>query len=228
MGFVLGVVVGLLIGWVIWGRARASAHHDAHDHAAHDHASEPAETPKTLAPAGSAAPRDTVMTAPGAMAPTGVPQMGGAAERDTSEPEAMEPDMRAPDTAAPDTAEPGEPAAVETTPTAPPVVDAEETEEIVASGTPVGTGPEIDETARDRARAIGIAPATLGARGDDLTRIRGVGPKLQAMLHGLGVYTFAQMAAWSDEDIDKVDANLTAFKGRVKRDDWRAQARTLG
>ena len=74
-------------------------------------------------------------------------------------------------------------------------------------------------------------PETLDApRGDgpdDLKKIKGVGPKLEALLHKLGFYHFDQIAAWTDEEIAWVDENLEGFKGRVTRDGWVAQAKEL-
>lgn len=59
---------------------------------------------------------------------------------------------------------------------------------------------------------------------DDLSRIKGVGPKLKTLLVSLGVTRFSQIAAWSDEDIDRIDAQLGRFEGRIRRDNWVAQA----
>ena len=58
---------------------------------------------------------------------------------------------------------------------------------------------------------------------DDLKRISGVGPALEKKLHGFGVTTFAQIAAWSPEDIADFDDKLS-FKGRIERDNWLEQA----
>ena len=58
---------------------------------------------------------------------------------------------------------------------------------------------------------------------DDLKRIGGIGPKLEKVLNGLGVWTYAQIAAWSPEEIAWVDDYL-AFKGRIGRDGWLEQA----
>ncbi|EDL48642.1 hypothetical protein [Erythrobacter sp. SD-21] len=63
--------------------------------------------------------------------------------------------------------------------------------------------------------------------GDDLTRIKGVGPKLAATLESLGVTSFAQIAAWDDAEIDRIDSQLGRFEGRIRRDDWTGQARLL-
>lgn len=62
---------------------------------------------------------------------------------------------------------------------------------------------------------------------DELTRMKGVGPKVAALLNGLGVTRFDQIATWSDDDVARVDAQLGAFKGRIARDLWVEQARLL-
>jgi NADH-quinone oxidoreductase subunit E len=61
---------------------------------------------------------------------------------------------------------------------------------------------------------------------DDLKQISGVGPKLEKLLNSLGIYTYRQVAAWSAQDVAWVDQRLT-FKGRIARDDWMSQAKTL-
>ncbi|CAG1007492.1 MAG: NADH-ubiquinone dehydrogenase [Rhizobiaceae bacterium] len=61
---------------------------------------------------------------------------------------------------------------------------------------------------------------------DDLKKIGGIGPKLEKVLNGLGVWTYAQIAAWSREEIAWVDDYL-AFKGRIERDGWLDQAARL-
>jgi predicted flap endonuclease-1-like 5' DNA nuclease len=62
---------------------------------------------------------------------------------------------------------------------------------------------------------------------DDLTRIKGVGPKLAALLHSLGVTGFDDIARWDDAAIDRIDAQLGQFSGRIRRDGWVEQARLL-
>ena len=61
---------------------------------------------------------------------------------------------------------------------------------------------------------------------DDLKKISGVGPVLEKKLHGLGITKFAQVAAFTAEDIAKVDDALS-FKGRIERDNWLEQAAEL-
>ncbi|MBJ3763525.1 hypothetical protein ILP92_12285 [Maribius pontilimi] len=80
-------------------------------------------------------------------------------------------------------------------------------------------------------RDVGTAPARLdGPRdgtADDLKKIKGVGPKMEEMLHGMGFYHYNQIASWNDQEVAWVDANLEGFKGRVTRDDWVPQAKVL-
>ena len=62
---------------------------------------------------------------------------------------------------------------------------------------------------------------------DDLKRIQGVGPKLERMLNDLGIYQFKQISEFNAQDEQWVDDHLTAFKGRISRDNWVAQSRKL-
>lgn len=68
------------------------------------------------------------------------------------------------------------------------------------------------------------AAATDGA--DDLKKLSGVGPALEKKLIEAGVTSFAQIAGWSTADIADMDEKLS-FKGRIDREDWVAQAKTL-
>ncbi|MDW6021467.1 NADH-quinone oxidoreductase subunit E [Mesorhizobium sp. BAC0120] len=61
---------------------------------------------------------------------------------------------------------------------------------------------------------------------DDLKLISGVGPKVEGILHSLGIYTFAQVASWNRQQRDWIDSYLN-FKGRIERDDWVKQADAL-
>lgn len=62
---------------------------------------------------------------------------------------------------------------------------------------------------------------------DDLKLIKGVGPKLEALLHSLGFFHFDQIADWTEAELAWVDDNLEGFKGRATREEWVAQAREL-
>ncbi|SDY07576.1 hypothetical protein [Citreimonas salinaria] len=78
---------------------------------------------------------------------------------------------------------------------------------------------------------VGRKPETLdaprGAGGDDLQRIKGVGPKLAGQLNAAGIYHFDQIAGWSADEVAWIERNVDGAKGRIIRDDWVAQARTL-
>ena len=95
-----------------------------------------------------------------------------------------------------------------------------------------------DKSKRAKAKApaaefedAGTKPETMDAPrdggADDLKMIKGVGPKLEQLLHSMGFYHFDQIAAWGPQEVAGVDQNLEGFKGRVSRDDWVAQAKTL-
>lgn len=74
-----------------------------------------------------------------------------------------------------------------------------------------------------------VAPKTLKAPdgpADDLTKIKGIGPKLSTLLNELGIFHFQQIADWSDAEARWVDDYLS-FKGRVAREAWIAQAASL-
>ncbi|MEP2921311.1 50S ribosomal protein L21 [Sulfitobacter sp.] len=64
------------------------------------------------------------------------------------------------------------------------------------------------------------------SEGDDLSKISGVGPVIVGKLHDAGITTFAQIAAWTDADVEEIEEKLS-FKGRVGREDWIAQAKEL-
>lgn len=74
--------------------------------------------------------------------------------------------------------------------------------------------------------SIPAAPP-VGEGEDDLLRLKGVGPKLKALLIELGVTRYAQIAGWTDADLATIDAKLGNFKGRPVRDQWVDQAKYL-
>jgi predicted flap endonuclease-1-like 5' DNA nuclease len=77
------------------------------------------------------------------------------------------------------------------------------------------------------ARMVDIAERTAGggaAPDDDLKRIRGIGPKLEKTLKELGITSYRQIANFDADDVEIVTAALSAFKGRIERDNWMAGA----
>ena len=75
----------------------------------------------------------------------------------------------------------------------------------------------------DKNRPAGIDKPALV---DDLKLISGVGPKIEGVLHSLGIYTFAQVASWKKAEREWVDGYIS-FHGRIERDDWVKQAKAL-
>ncbi|WP_421837128.1 hypothetical protein [Novosphingobium sp.] len=71
------------------------------------------------------------------------------------------------------------------------------------------------------------APPPATDEGDDLTRIKGLGPKISTALRALGVTRYAEIAAWTEADVARIDAQLGAFAGRATRDNWIEQAKLL-
>jgi predicted flap endonuclease-1-like 5' DNA nuclease len=71
------------------------------------------------------------------------------------------------------------------------------------------------------------APAPTPVAADDLSRIKGIGPKLVTLLGELGVTSFAQIAAWEAADVAHIDGQLGRFAGRITRDQWIEQAKLL-
>ena len=63
---------------------------------------------------------------------------------------------------------------------------------------------------------------------DDLQKIEGIGPVLEKLCHGLGIFHFDQIAAFGPAEVAWMDGNLKGFRGRVSRDKWVAQAKLIG
>ena len=94
-----------------------------------------------------------------------------------------------------------------------------------------GGAQDYDRDGKIEGKDEGVRPSTMtSAReggADDLKKIKGVGPKLEAQLNGMGFHHFDQIAAWSADEVAWVDANLDGFRGRVSRDGWVEQAKLL-
>ncbi|WP_407648140.1 hypothetical protein [Devosia rhodophyticola] len=61
---------------------------------------------------------------------------------------------------------------------------------------------------------------------DDLKLISGVGPVLERKLNQLGITKWSQVAAFTPDDLVRVE-DVLSFKGRITRDDWLKQADAL-
>jgi len=61
---------------------------------------------------------------------------------------------------------------------------------------------------------------------DDLTKIKGVSDELKGRMMKIGVTKFEQISTFSDDELAKVDEALS-LNGRMEKEDWMGQARTL-
>ena len=99
------------------------------------------------------------------------------------------------------------------------------------------SGRHAEELARRDRHAAAAAPANVAApatshsappqNADDLKLIWGVGPEIEKLLHQRGVTRFSQMAAWTEADLEAVEAALPSFKERPTKEKWTEQAQRL-
>ncbi len=106
----------------------------------------------------------------------------------------------------------------------PPTNTKRETAEPADNGTKTRLIPkeEVKDAAGERPESVTIS---LEDR-DDLKRIKGIGPKNEDALNELGIFTFRQIAEWTPANVDWVE-DFMSFPGRIQREDWIAQAKTL-
>lgn len=130
-------------------------------------------------------------------------------------------------------------------------VPATEPQQPIAS-TPVAEPPSAPKTTADASPAnvsqLGATPASSGSvRGlksvrsealvgpntvtntgvnNDLKYIRGIGVLIEKRLRAMGYTSYAQIASWTQSDVDRVNQQLD-FRGRIERENWIEQARIL-
>ena len=73
---------------------------------------------------------------------------------------------------------------------------------------------------------IGTFDATT-QKADDLKKVKGIGPQMEATLNEIGIYTFAQVGRMTSREYDLLDSITESFPGRAQRDDWAGQAQLL-
>jgi len=83
----------------------------------------------------------------------------------------------------------------------------------------VSQGPVNDEK-------LGLVYKSAPQDVDDLKKISGVGPVLEQKLNDAGLYKYEQIINWTPENISNYD-ELLSFKGRIERENWVEQAKTL-
>ncbi|MEO1177139.1 MAG: hypothetical protein AAFV87_08235 [Pseudomonadota bacterium] len=206
IGLLVLVVAGALLSWILCrplpaaGEVQQRSASTDNDTAARTPAAAPASAPAAAAPAAAAAAKP----APVELKPTA--ELKGEAELAERKGNwKYEGDNATAAKDKPAAAPSAEPTPSAAAPAAP--------EPVVAAEGP-GSKPETLTAARD-------------GQPDDLKQIKGVGPKLEALLHSMGFYHFDQVASWGAEEVAWVDQNLQGFKGRVSRDNWVSQAKIL-
>jgi predicted flap endonuclease-1-like 5' DNA nuclease len=91
--------------------------------------------------------------------------------------------------------------------------------ELPAAPQPVDIKPELDAK-------LGLVYKTPPAKPDDLTKMKGIARVLEQRLHEFGIYTYEQIASWTEDQIKELSSRL-AFKDRIHREKWVEQAKRL-
>jgi large subunit ribosomal protein L21 len=94
----------------------------------------------------------------------------------------------------------------------------------IGSGSVAGVA--VAAAAPKKAAAPKAEAAATASGADDLKLLSGVGPALEKKLIEAGVTSFAQIAAWTDADVEEFGEKLS-FKGRIEREGWIEQAKEL-
>ncbi len=205
---IIAVVAILVVIGLIWGiRAKRSRTKAAHDVIAN--AEEAGVPPEPIAAKPEVEPRkaeQSQVQTQAPIAPSAPPP--SAPVRSAPEPTPVLRDDDAPESHAPVADEP------------------------IAAASPLEANPAT-ETAAPAPVALPeeapIAPAVPAQSYADgpVTQLKGLGPKVAAQLGALGVATVGEMAALSDSEAQRIDAQLGNFTGRMGRDRWIEQARLL-
>jgi len=235
MAFALALLIGLLVAWWLWGRrsARLRTRHRAPD--ALDEGAVPAARNQALIDAPSAVTAARLAdSGPDIFAGIGGAIAAGAArEIEAAAPPPAPPPPEPVREPAP-TPKPAPKAKAPAKPKATAKPKAEAKPKAAAKPKPA---PKAKAAPKPKPVPIAVpvmkapspppAPPAKASGPDDLAQIKGLGPKLQALLPTLGVTSFAQIAAWDDAEIDRIDAQLGVFQGRIRKDNWVAQAQFL-
>ena len=84
---------------------------------------------------------------------------------------------------------------------------------------PASTG-ERSRASTPEVVAIAVVPAEA-----PLTSLKGLGAVSEERLGEIGVTTIAQIAAWSDDDVEAIAQQIKVSAERIRREDWVGQAR---
>lgn len=92
-------------------------------------------------------------------------------------------------------------------------------------------GSSAAEPKTERAGTATVVPLRVvkkdrAPKADDLKKISGIGPRLEKVLNGMGVTTFAQIAKWDEAKMLRMDEKL-GLENRIIRDNWASLAKAL-
>ncbi len=85
---------------------------------------------------------------------------------------------------------------------------------------------KFEENCEEYCKSIPPLYDNINLKKDDLTKINGIGLKLQEQLYKLGIYKYEQIASWNKKHIKWINSYLY-FPGRVEREKWVEQAKKL-
>jgi large subunit ribosomal protein L21 len=95
----------------------------------------------------------------------------------------------------------------------------------VPADAPKADAPKSDKPAAKKAAAKPAAAKSAAA--DDLTQLTGAGPAFATKLNDAGVTSFAQIAAWDEAEIERLDGEISGLKTKAEKGDWVAEAKKL-
>ncbi|MER9691394.1 proton-conducting membrane transporter [Mesorhizobium sp. M0179] len=87
-------------------------------------------------------------------------------------------------------------------------------------------GKAAPKAAASKPAAVPKKAAPAAGKADNLRRLIGIGPVNDKLLKGLGVTTYAQIAGWTAADVKRIEDTLN-FDGRIAREKWVEQAKLL-
>jgi len=80
----------------------------------------------------------------------------------------------------------------------------------------------IEELEGDMAKAKSAAITLVG---DDLKVIKGIGPKFEKLLRAAGITSVAQIATWSESELEAIAQKIGVKAERIRKDDWVGKAK---
>ena len=236
LGLIAIVLMGLFLVWALCkgsGSAADDRHHGlarAKPAAATPMAKPTAMPLQSAAPAAAAAAPAAMSEAKPSVAPKPAPKPEAKAEPKPEAKAEPKPEPKpetvaasAPKVAAKETPPAAEPAAAKAAPAKPAVAEKDEPKAQAKSAPKPETKPAAKKDAKPAPKPAKAAKA----KPDDLKQIKGVAPNLEYLLHEKGVTRFAQIAAWTESEIDSFAEKIGSMGGRIRSDDWVAQAKTL-